>query len=54
MKLLLVQLQYFLRFMAVILMTHNNVLQFAREASCSKGIALEIVTAYVHFTVLKN
>jgi len=54
MKLLLVQLQYFLRFMTVIQMSNDNIVQFAKEDSCSKGSAIETLTAYVHFTVFKN
>jgi hypothetical protein len=35
-------------------MSNDNILQFAREATCSKGNALETLAAYVHFTVFAN
>jgi len=40
--------------MIVILTSNNNVLQFARKVSCSKGSPLETLTAYVHFALFKN
>jgi hypothetical protein len=54
MKLLLVQLQYFLRFVTVIQMSNDNILQFVKEASCSKGSALETQTAMCILRYLRN